>query len=332
MEFGLVFHRLVPGTFAARKTTDWLQDAERLLKVADRAGFKFMAFSNAWQDAPTPQPVPTIARLAAVPTNLRFATEILLLPMLNPVDVAYNFATLDRILDGRLDFGVGLGYHPREVEAGGITRSDRRPRLEEALEVIKRVWSGEEVHHRGRYFSLSGLRMQTLPVQKPHPPVLMSSYSHGSAARAARLADGIVVGQQTGFTEVKELVATFKETWQQTRPEPPTRVGAWRTLLPGRDPHDALERARGAGVTFTRYQRGRMQESTAVRLRLELDENASEWAMLGNYQDCAERIAWCRDEAGLTRITLDYYPLTDDLGEVVEYLQGFGDEVIPRFA
>ena len=57
MEFGLIFHRLVPGTFATRKTTDWLRDAERVLKVADRAGFKFVAFSNAWQDAPTPQPV-----------------------------------------------------------------------------------------------------------------------------------------------------------------------------------------------------------------------------------------------------------------------------------
>jgi len=68
-------------------------------------------------------------------------TSMLLLPLLNPVDAAENIATLDHITHGRLDVGVAIGYREKELEAAGLTRKDRVPKLEESLDVMKRLMS-----------------------------------------------------------------------------------------------------------------------------------------------------------------------------------------------
>ena len=108
-----------------------------------------------------------ISRIAPISGVQRLATQVLLLPLLNAMDVAYNVATMDHIAEGRLDLGIGLGYHPQELEPSGITRSDRVPKFEESVELLKKFWSGEPVLHRGRYHTVSGTQMGLLPVQKP---------------------------------------------------------------------------------------------------------------------------------------------------------------------
>ena len=73
------------------------------------------------------------------------ATSVLLLPLLNPVDVAEQVATLDHICEGRLILGLGLGYRPEECEAFGTRMSERGGRASEALELMLRLWTEEEV-------------------------------------------------------------------------------------------------------------------------------------------------------------------------------------------
>ena len=75
------------------------------------------------------------------PASMRLKTSVLLLPMLNAVEVAENVATLDHICHGRLDVGVAIGYREAELEAVGLARVDRVPKLEESLELMKRLWA-----------------------------------------------------------------------------------------------------------------------------------------------------------------------------------------------
>lgn len=100
---------------------------------------------------------------------MRVGATVLLLPLLNPVEVAEQVATLDVITEGRFIFGVGLGYRDVENEAFGVAPKERVGRLVEDLEVIRRLWSGEEVTHHGRFFHLTRARMMLRPVQRPHP-------------------------------------------------------------------------------------------------------------------------------------------------------------------
>src|ERR687887_2013004 len=134
-------------------------------------GFAWVSIGHHWISHPTvwPQPIPVLARLASETGRMRLKTSMLLLPLLNPVDVAENVATLDHITHGRLDVGVAIGYRERELEAVGLTRRDRVPKLEESLALMKRPWTGEEVTFAGRYAQVTKLRMGLTPVQKPHP-------------------------------------------------------------------------------------------------------------------------------------------------------------------
>lgn len=331
MDFGVVFAPL-PGTpvGSSRPFSDWMRAAERVFTTIADVGFRFVAFTHSYQYGGM-QPLVTMARLAPAAGTLRMATQVLLLPLLNAADVAYNVVTLDHICEGRLDLGIGIAYHLKELEVGSITRQDRVPKFEESLELMRKLWTGEEVHHQGRYFNMDGIRMGLTPYQEPHPPIWMAAHSHGAAARAGRISDGIVVGPQVDHNDVKALVQTFRREWQAVHTEPPTRMGAWRPILIGADPKDALEQARKSGLlTFRRYHEGAMQERSTVHLRLTLGADAPEWAILGNYRDCREGLTRCRDELGLTHVTCQFHNLPDELSARLEYLQGFGEEVIQK--
>ena len=99
----------------------------------------------------------------------------------------------------------------------------------------------------------------------------------------------------------------------------------------GADPTDALERGRQSGLfAFRRYQEGAMQERGTARLPLTLGDDAAEWGILGSYQDCRERLERCREESGLTHVTCQFHDLPEDRSARLEYLEGFGAEVIQK--
>ena len=151
MDVGVVFSPLPgPPVGPTHPFHDWMRAAEAVCTTLVRAGFRSVVFTHSYQYGGM-QPLVTMARLAPVADPLRMATQVLLLPLLQAADVAYNVVTLDHICAGRLDLGIGLAYHLKEVELGGITRQERVPKFVEALEVMKRFWTGEEVQHEGRY-------------------------------------------------------------------------------------------------------------------------------------------------------------------------------------
>ncbi len=333
MDFGVVFSPLLgPQVGVTRSFSDWMRAAETVCPILARAGFRSLVFTHSYQYGGM-QPLVTMARLAPAAAPLRMATQVLLLPLLNAVDVAYNVVTLDHICAGRLDLGIGLAYHLKEVPLGGITRQERVPKFVEALEVMKQFWTGEEVHHEGRYFTVHGTRMGLRPYQQPHPPLWIAAHSHGAAARAGQLGDGLIIGPQVSHQDVQALVQTFRHTWQQGHSAPPTRVGAWRPILIGSNPHEAVEQGLNSGLlTFSRYHEGAMQEPGTVPLRLMLGADAAAWAIAGNYQDCREGLERCRDEMGLTHVTCQFHNLPEAVSARLEYLEGFGTEVIQKLA
>ena len=335
MELGAVFISLMGGPPSqSRPFATWVDQAERLFHTMEDAGFTFSVFSHAYQAslAGGMQPTPLIARLAPVSGNMRLAVQVLLLPLLNPMDVAYNVASLDQITEGRLDLGIGLGYHPMELEPSGIPRSQRASRFEESVEVLRKFWSNAPVEHKGRYYSVSGTHLSLPLVQTPHPPLWGSCHSHGAAARAGRTLEGMVAGPQVRFDDLTTLVSTFRQSWSESHDEAPSRIGAWRPVLVGNDPADAYEQAvTGGRLTFPRYQGGAMQEATMVPLALELRaDDVAEWAIMGDYSEILAGLRNCADTVGLTHTTCQFYNLPTDFDAKLEWLKDFGPEVIAK--
>ena len=312
----------------------WISDVERILDVLQRAGFSYCSFAHYYQGTQSyrMQPLVVISRLAPIAGDLRLSTEILQLPVFNAMDLAYNLATVDHITEGRLDVGIGIGYNPYEIGPAGVSRKDRVPKFEESVEVMRKFWTGEPVYHQGRFFNVDGTQLQLLPVQRPHLPLWGASYSHGAAARAGRMLEGIIGGPYQTFEDLGDQLDTFRSEWQKVHSEEPTRVGAWRTIAPGKDPKDALESLIASRtLTFRRGNQGRMQERTTANLRMDLTQgDQTDWAILGNYEDCLEGMRRCRDELKLTHLSCNFWNIPQDISARCEYLEGFGEEVIRK--
>ncbi|HSX79092.1 MAG TPA: LLM class flavin-dependent oxidoreductase, partial [Candidatus Saccharimonadia bacterium] len=164
---------------AERSPTQIIDEVIQVVRAASGMGYAWVSAPHHWLAHPTawPQPYPLLARLAPESGTMRLKTSVLLLPLLNPVEVAENIATLDHITHGRLDLGVALGYREEELQAVGLRRQDRVPKFEEALQVMKRLWAGEEVTFAGKYITLDRARLGFGPAQQPHPPIEFGAQS-----------------------------------------------------------------------------------------------------------------------------------------------------------
>jgi len=155
------------------------------------------------------QPVPLLARLAAESGDLRLVAGILLLPLLNPLDVAEQAATLDVLAGGRFVLGVGLGYRDEENTAFDLP-PERVAVFREKLDVVRRLLEGEEVTASGHGYRLEGARLTLRPIQRPRPPIWMAANSDAAVRRAARLADTWYVNPHTTLAEVERQLALFR--------------------------------------------------------------------------------------------------------------------------
>ena len=151
--------------------------------------------------------VATFGYLAACTKTLRFGTGITLLPQRNPVYTAKEFTTLDWLTQGRIDFGIGVGWCKEEVIACGYNFNDRGKRCDEILQMMKQLWTEPIAEFHGEFYDLAPCRMDPKPVQKPHIPIIVGGHSSAGFRRAAKYGNGWY-----GFQ--MDLDATAKVTLQ----------------------------------------------------------------------------------------------------------------------
>jgi len=318
-----------------RPPTQIIDELVTLSRRASQLGFAWVSAPHHWAAHPTIwlQPFPLLARLAPETGSMQLMTLVILLPLLNPVETAENVATLDAISHGRLTLGVAIGYREAELEAAGVTRKDRVPKLEESLTLMKRLWSGEEVIFTGRYSRVTKLRMGLMPVQKPHPPIVMGCQSERATARAARLTDGAFFGPQVGWTDVMKLLEVYRRVREEAGIASPGILGASRALLLGKDKSDAAQIGRAyLERTFANYRAWEMQESTMVPLALSFDRPLDDWTVNGSPADCVETLLRVREKLGLTHISLTMYNLPRELSGRLEYLERVSEEIVRKVA
>jgi alkanesulfonate monooxygenase SsuD/methylene tetrahydromethanopterin reductase-like flavin-dependent oxidoreductase (luciferase family) len=313
-----------------RGPTRIIDEAIEVVAAAARMGYGWVSIGQHWVSHPTvwPQPIPMLARLAAETGAMRLKTSVLLLPILNPVETAENIATLDHIAHGRLDVGVAIGYRERELEAAGLARKDRVPRLEESLALMKRLWSGEEVTFEGTYTRVRGVRVGFTPFQRPHPPLEMGAQSEAATRRAARVTDGVFFGPQVAWRDIARLAHLFRATRSEAGQSSPGFVGASRSLIVAADKAAALAAAREyLEKTFTMYRTWEMQEQTMVPLQLGFEAPLDDWTVNGSPRDCVESLRRA-GEMGLDRVGFTIYSLPREVRARIDYLQMIAEEIV----
>ena len=142
-----------------------------------------------------------LAHLAAHTSHVRLGTAVSVLPLHHPVRFAEAAATVDQLSRGRLDLGIGRGYQPGEFRGFGVDIAEKYERFDEALEVLRKVWSADApVSHSGKYYSFEDAAPQPRPFQQPHPPLWLATDSPDGLALCAEEDFGVLLPQGTSLT------------------------------------------------------------------------------------------------------------------------------------
>lgn len=135
---------------------------------------------------PIPNPAIFMSAAAQRTSRIRLGSAISILPLHHPLQIAEDYAMVDVASGGRLDFGIGLGNTGLDYELYGIAREESRPRLEEAIEIIRNAWAQECFSHAGRFWRFNDVRVYPSPTQRPHPPIWVAGTSPESLGWAGR--------------------------------------------------------------------------------------------------------------------------------------------------
>ncbi|MBI3325198.1 MAG: LLM class F420-dependent oxidoreductase [Nitrospinae bacterium] len=136
------------------------------------------------------EPLAVLNYLAGCTSRIRLGTSVLILPMRNPIETAKEVAGADVLSQGRILFGVGVGWFKEEFGVLKEPFHERGRRTDEYLQICKVLWTQEPATFQGRYYQFKEARFGPKPVQQPHPPILIAGHSPAAIRRAARLGDG----------------------------------------------------------------------------------------------------------------------------------------------
>jgi probable F420-dependent oxidoreductase len=261
---------------------------------------------------PVSDPFTQLTYFSALQPNLIYGTGVYLLPLRNPVTVAKVVATVDRLLGaGHFIFGIGVGGEfPPEYEACGVPVKERGGRTNESIEIMRRLWTGEPVEHRGKYFSFGAITMQPKPATPGGPPIWIGGRADAALRRAARLGDGWMpyVISAERLAQGLEFIAREAEMAHRKFESFGTAAQLFVTIS------DSYEK--GLDIAAERLSK---------RYAMNFREAAKRYAAVGRPADIAEQIS-AYIKAGARDIGVD---LICRRSERMAQLEQFAKEVIP---
>jgi probable F420-dependent oxidoreductase len=299
----------------AKSRAEWQETARKI----EGLGYATLTLPDHLTDMIAP--MPALVSAAEATTTLRVGANVLNNDLRHPLLVAREAAAVDLLTDGRLQLGLGAGSIQAEYEQAGLRFDRGRTRVErlgEAVTIIKGLLKGEEVTFAGRHYHVTGHSIAPLPVQRPHPPILIGGNGRHLLALAAREADII------GFSGI---------TFRQGGAVPPDLSG-WRASsldervrlvreMAGDERYSRLEiNALVQRVIVTDDRRGAAEELTSRWTQLTPDEILqSPYVLIGSVDQMVEDIQAHRKRWGISYYVV-HEPYLDDFAPVVARLAG----------
>jgi alkanesulfonate monooxygenase SsuD/methylene tetrahydromethanopterin reductase-like flavin-dependent oxidoreductase (luciferase family) len=314
-----------------------LDDYVGLLKLAEQYGF-----NSVWagehrprfpESGHVPSPLLILTALARH-TRLRLGTGITLLPLWNPLKLAYDGLILDQISGGRFILGVGVGS-PGVMKRYGVPPDEAGSRMDEALLLLKKLWAGEE-GFEGRHFNVKG-NVYPGPIQPGGPPIWVGGKIRRSVQRAAQLGDAWYGATQYHLEVVKNQARRYRELLSAEGKDPSEATVALNrtTFLAETD-----EQARSEGKPYVSEvlnfygKMGLIEDNQGNTLDPQQDlfeAVGEEIVVVGSPRRCLESFKRYHEEAGVNqfnlRISMGNMPL--ELAQRTVTL--LGEEVIPHF-
>jgi alkanesulfonate monooxygenase SsuD/methylene tetrahydromethanopterin reductase-like flavin-dependent oxidoreductase (luciferase family) len=272
-----------------------------------------------------PSPPVLMAVAAKRTRTIRLGVAVSLLPYRNPVLTAEEYAMVDVLSGGRLDFGVGRGTPPELVGFG--VKEDNRDLLVEGLDVVKMAWSEGRVSYKGKYHHIDNVALNVTPVQKPTPPLYFAALSEGSYVVAGEQGYpilGIPYASCKTIAEVKTKITFYKDTLARHGydSEKLDIVQCFHSHVAETDAV-AQENAKRGMIPY-------LSARLAVRPRNYDELYRDRMILVGNPEHCSDQIAEIK-ETGTNYIIFMMNFATLEQAKILRSMEIMAKEVMPRF-
>ncbi|MGH7915221.1 MAG: LLM class flavin-dependent oxidoreductase [Candidatus Binataceae bacterium] len=173
------------------------------IEIMDRAGFDAVWLTeHHFNDYSVCPSIPVMGAYAAARTRkLRIGAGVTLAAFYHPLRLAEEIALLDILSGGRVNWGAGRGFDPREFRTFGVPIEESHTRFREAVDIVIKAWTNERLTYRGQFFSFENIEVLPKPLQQPHPPAWIAAGSLDAAAWAASAGYSILIGPHTTHAE-----------------------------------------------------------------------------------------------------------------------------------
>jgi alkanesulfonate monooxygenase SsuD/methylene tetrahydromethanopterin reductase-like flavin-dependent oxidoreductase (luciferase family) len=262
--------------------------------------------------------------IAARTRRLRVGTAVQVLPLNHPLRIAEEVATVDHISEGRFEFGIGRSGVVRSYDTYGVPYGQSQARFREALEIIRRAWTGEPFSYAGEFHRIDNATVAPRPYQVPHPPIRMAATSDETFPAAGRMGLPIFVGlRATEIPDLQAQLAPYRQAWREAghRGEPsvylripvyasPTAQGAVE------EPRESLTSFFAHQTELARSAVGRAGAGPADRRQFQAERMASlsyddvlaKKVAFGTAAGVIDRLTHLREELGLDGIVAELNP------------------------
>jgi probable F420-dependent oxidoreductase len=199
MKFGVLFQGIRPDAAieAAQKAEvlgyESLWRADHLVMPVERAATypyredHTVPFATDW---PILDALGFLTFLAAVTSRVKLGTAVYILPLRDPIVTARQVLTIDYLSQGRMLFGIGVGWLAEEFAIVDQDFRSRGARTDEIIRILKALWTEPQIEFRGKHYSFGPVTFEPKPVSRPHPPIIVGGSTDAALRRAARLGDG----------------------------------------------------------------------------------------------------------------------------------------------
>ncbi|WP_327004593.1 LLM class flavin-dependent oxidoreductase [Dactylosporangium sp. NBC_01737] len=306
--------------------TDGIDDVLAQAAAAEAAGFHAVYLGHHYlARSAFVQPVPLAGYLAGATSRVRIGFGVLLAPLLNPIALAEELASLDVLSRGRLTVGLGAGYRKRETAAFGVAWDDRLRRLSDYVPLLRALWSGATVDAQGSWGEVPGASLALRPVQPGGPPLWIGAFAEAAVRRAARLDTPWLIGPKGDDAELARLLGVYRDTLAEHGHDPVREYPMSREACVG----DTYATAAAAVRPHLQRQYAGYKSWDDAQA-IDVDRYLAEDCLVGSADEVVAKLRRWETDLGITEVSLRHQFVGAGQDEAMEQLARFGAEIIPR--
>lgn len=280
-----------------------------------------------------------LSHLAAYSGDMDLGTNLVLLPLHRPVDIAEQVALIDIACGGRFILTVGQGYRPEEFAAMGSPFEDRLARFIDGIDIIRRLWNEREVDHDAGWYSLKKATVLPGPLQAGGPPIWIGATTDRAIKRAGRIGDAFMATPNADNTEIARQFSVFDDARAEAGIDAAPDKGRMLEVHCHADSDEAHNRARPhLLMKYAAYASWGLTGSAgdAAKSAEAADDTDAFTSLsrnrfvIGNPDEVVAGLVEQHREVGLTHLAMRVSWPGSDPAHALECIEIMGSEVLPR--